>query len=450
MKIVGVIGLLLAVVALGLSMAVGYRVYFPEGKPAGSEPFVTRSDLGQVNKRLLTLDDKLVDLEKGLERVKSVPVAGEVPASAIISLLTHMDPAVRRASVEILKSLKDPLCLPALRKTASKDIDASVRSGAFSALVVFGGEEARNFLLESLKNPAIDVRRQAIVGLAKVGKKEDFAVLADIFEGDLQKYTAAIRSRSSSYSSNNNNIRYLIQTMIALDPDRSMSYVMRALVVSGSDYEIRRSLPKTLSAKNLPEMLKLATALPKPTKTISSYGSSNSPQYSVLSALRKLNDKRAIPYVFTQLESPNASIQALAIRVLADIGGDKAFEPIAAIFKKKLAEALKDKTSNTNYSILGPFFESFRALKDKRACALLVLALPLKSQSIRRSVLYGLSSIVDPAQGPVIYKIWNTTTDSDLKTALQKVLTGNAGYGYIWDKEGATFLQKKVEEKIVF
>ncbi len=444
MKALTVISSILAVLALAAAGAVGWTVYqarqAPAEESAPAEPAASRAELAALTADLAGLKGSLDRIEKRVGKLGVPPEGAGVAAGSLLPLLRHMDPSVRRGAVAVLKGLKDPVCLAALRDTASKDVDTSVRSAAFAALTSFGSEEVRGFLVESLKSPQAEVRRQAVEQLTKIARKEDFDALAALFDLEIRKVRGTARPRYSSSSYLPPVLRSTVKALLAADPDRSLPYVLRAMVAAPSDYTIRNSLRAALTHENLPKLLELAAKLPEPaerrTGTYSRTGASV--HSAVLYALGNLRDKRALPFLKKMLDCKDYSLRGLAAKLLATTIGKEAYEPLAARLKKELAAAETLPAGTTPHGAQS-LIEALRTIGDKRACALFIKAALSKHSYVRSSAANALRTCVDPARGPDIYKLWKSTKDTTLKRNLQMVLKYAKAYGYIWDMAANDF-----------
>ncbi len=447
MKALTVVSTILSVLALGAAAAVGWTIYQAGQGPAETgEPPATRAELAALTADVAGLKGTLARIEKRVGKLGEVPATAEVPARSLLPLLRHLDPAVRRSAVEILKGLKDPVCVPALRDTARKDVDSSVRSAAFAALTSFGSEGVRSFLVESLKSPEAEVRRQAVEQMVKLARKEDFDALAALFELEIKKVRPAARPRYGR--SLPPVLRSTVGAMLVADPDRSLAYVFRALAAAPGDYSLRTSLGRALTEKNLPRLLELAAKLPEPAeRKVGVYTrTAGSPHGVVLYALKSRRDKRAVPYLRKMLDCKDYALRAEAAKGLAAAAGKEAYEPIAARLRKDLAQAETLEAGKTPYG-LNSIIEALRATGDKRACAVFLKATGSKHSYIRSYAASSLRYCADPAKGPEIYKLWKSTEDAALKRSLQTVLQYAKAYGYAWDYAAKDFKKRAPAEK---
>jgi HEAT repeat protein len=81
--------------------------------------------------------------------------------------------------VDSLKKIKDPSCIPALRKALEKDSYSTVRSDAAAALVAFEDRDALPLFIKGLKDGWSNVRLACVRALAKFGSKEAIKPLVE-------------------------------------------------------------------------------------------------------------------------------------------------------------------------------------------------------------------------------------------------------------------------------
>ncbi len=358
------------------------------------------------------------------EKSQAVTGDGQLRAARLLPLLRHKDPQVRRATVDILRTLgkRDPICLAALQEVALGDDDTMVRHGAFDALTAVAGKGAKPFLMESLKSPDSGVRQQAARHLGKLKERDAFTPLVKLFEREMQNARRQPAAR--------NEVRVLADALAKVNPGASLPYVLRAMQASPGDYMLRRLVAEAATKEEAPALAEFGMKLPD--------GNSGA-HLGVIKAFRKLRDRSSVPYLVKQLKSPNETVRREAALALSYTAGRDCFDDLAAAVRKEVERADKlpegRSPSGINYWI-----DSLRNTGDPRACAVfLEIAETCKHRQIRVLAARQMRVCVDPKLAEKVYRLYKETKDEHLQRMLKLVLSQGIGYGYKWDEKAQDF-----------
>jgi len=362
------------------------------------------------------------------ERSQALTGDGQLKPARLLPLLRNKEPRVRRAAVDILRTLgkRDPVCLAALQEVAIGDEDSMVRHNAFEAVSNAGGRNATAFLLDSLKSPDSGVRQQAARQLGKLKAREAFTPLVKLFERELQKARRQPAAR--------NEVRVLAVALSKVNPGASLPYVLRAMQALPGDYMLRRTVADAATGEEAPALAEFAMKLPD---------HNAGAHQGVIKAFRKLRHRSAVPYLVKQLKNPNANVRREAAQALSYTAGRERFDDLAAAARKELerADQLPEGRSPSGASY---WIDALRNTGDPRACGVfLEAAEKCKHRSVRVLAARQMRVCVDPGLGERIYKLYKTTKEEHLRRMLKLVLSQARGYGYRWDAEAKDFKREK-------
>jgi HEAT repeat protein len=131
------------------------------------EPF-TYGDARSMAVLYKTLEsDQPADVLFALDLLEKAHVEELTPA--LVRLIEHPAPEVRRSALERLETLGAREALPAVAARATLDPIPAVRAVALRAMCALGGEDAWSTVVVALDDASPDVRRGAMVGLLRTG-----------------------------------------------------------------------------------------------------------------------------------------------------------------------------------------------------------------------------------------------------------------------------------------
>jgi len=149
-------------------------------------------------------------------------------APALVRLVEHPAPEVRRSALERLETLGAREALPAVAARATLDPVPAVRAVALRAMCALGGEDAWATVVIALDDASPEVRRGAMVGLLRTGHaaaRARLAALATSASAADRVWAARVAGESASAS--------MVSVLGALLRDSSLS-VRRAALAAAS------------------------------------------------------------------------------------------------------------------------------------------------------------------------------------------------------------------------
>jgi len=211
----------------------------------------------------------------------------DIPVETLIEQLHGEDWTARCDAARLLGQSRDPRAVDALLPDLN-DSDWRVRRNAAQALGALRDKRAVEPLIQELKDRTLTVRQRAIVALGRIKDIRALPVLLEIL----------LENRHESYDANKAIHKFGKKALpeIAKAFERTNSQQLMLLLIE-MNYEGAFELVLKLGESDEP-----------------------SARLTAIREMRKLGDKRAIPYLIPHLNSNDPTIQSEAIQALGKLG----------------------------------------------------------------------------------------------------------------------------------
>ena len=282
---------------------------------------------------------------------KALERAGKAAEPRLVDGLSNPDHRVRRSCLELLMALKSPLALRRAADLFVQDDDPAVREAAFRLLQSIG-RDAEDALIAALSSPNPKFREGAVQSLAELRSLKALARIADLVDRETEKPV-----KEAAW-------KCLLSGGKAAEP-----YLRKYL--RDPDPAVRRDALQSLNGSTNPETVSAVVAL-------FAKETDDAPLDQAYLFL-KSNPEQAEPAFLAGLENPRQPTRLRSIMGLRETRNPKGLEPVTGIFlgecppdvRQAAAEYLKSQ---------GPAAEDFllRGLDSKdnviRKAAIQVLA----------------------------------------------------------------------------
>ena len=224
----------------------------------------------------------------------------DIPVEILIEQLHGEDWTARCDAARLLGQSRDPRAVDALLSDLSAS-DWRVRRNAAQALGALRDKRAVGPLIQALKDRTMTVRQRAIVALGRIKDPQALPALLEIL----------LENHHESYDANKaiHKFRKKALPEIVKAFERNNSQLLMLLLIE-MKYEGAFELVLKLLESNEP-----------------------STRLTAIQEMGKLGDKRAIPYLVSQLHGDEPNIQSETVRALGKLGATETISAMLSLLK---------------------------------------------------------------------------------------------------------------------